>query len=100
MFKKIALSSVILICNVAFADCIGPEIMGKCYGTQTSTSSSNSGYQGSSGNKYQYDLSKPMDRIGYDTDPSAQIRDKLNVNPTRSLDFNMGQNGGGIYDDY
>lgn len=98
MFKYIVLSSVLLMSNFSFAECIGPEIMGKCYGTQTSTSSSNSSYESSSGNKYQYDLSKPTDRIGYSTDPSAQIRDQLNVSPTRGMDRSRGQYGGGIYD--
>lgn len=98
MFKYIVLGIAFLISNVSFAECIGPEIMEKCYGAQTSNSSSNGRYGSSSGNRYQYDLSKPADRIGYSTDPSAQIRDQLNVSPTRSMDRTRGQYGGGIYD--
>lgn len=56
-----------------------------------------SGYQSTMGNTYQYDLSNPVDRMRYSTDVSAQVRDSTSVNPTRSLDRDMGQIGGGIY---
>ncbi|MCW9714761.1 MULTISPECIES: hypothetical protein [Avibacterium] len=49
-------------------------------------------YKDSFGNKYQYDLTKPTDKLSYDTDLSAQMRDKMSVIPTRN------SNGGGIYE--
>ncbi len=58
---------------------------------------SNSGYTSSYGNQYQYDLSKPTDRIEYDVDPAAKLRDSIDVNPTRDLERGIGQYGGGVY---
>lgn len=55
---------------------------------------SNSGYQSSFGNNYQYDLSNQIDRNMYDIDPAAQIRDSIDVNPSRSLERGIGQYGG------
>ncbi|MGO9019184.1 MAG: hypothetical protein ACLQVJ_12640 [Syntrophobacteraceae bacterium] len=52
-------------------------------------------YRRYSGKEYQYDLSKPQDRIRYETDPSAQIRDEINVDPRIELDRELGQYGGG-----
>ncbi|MDK9431363.1 hypothetical protein QP016_11605 [Gallibacterium anatis] len=49
-------------------------------------------YKDSFGNQYQYDLTKPADKSSYDTDLSAQMRDKMSVTPTRN------PNGGGIYE--
>ena len=60
---------------------------------------SRDGYTSSFGNRYEYDLSNPSDRISYDVDVSAQMRDRLDVNPTRDLERGMGQYGGGVYDD-
>lgn len=57
-----------------------------------------SSYESSSGNQYQYNLNKPTDRIRYEHDPSAQIRDKYN--PRTNIDRNQGQYGGGIYNDW
>lgn len=51
------------------------------------------------GTRYQYDLSDPTDRVSYSIDLDAQMRDKLSVDPNRNLDRNMGQVGGGIYED-
>ena len=82
------------------AKCVGSIIRGECYGTEIGVSdSSSSGYQGSSGSKYQYDLSNPSDRNSYSIDLSAQRRDQLDVSPSRSLDSGLGQYGGGIYND-
>ena len=65
-----------------------------------SSNDTRSQYKGSSGARYQYDLSNPIDKMNYDMDYGAQIRDQINVNPSRSLDRQMNQYGGGIYDDY
>ncbi len=51
----------------------------------------NKKYESSFGNKYQYDLSNPSDRIKYEIDPAAQLRDRLDVNPARKLDRGLGQ---------
>ena len=52
-------------------------------------------YKGSSGLRYQYDLSKPGDRIRYQLDIDAQIRDSINPDPRIDLDRGLGQYGGG-----
>lgn len=44
------------------------------------------------GNKYQYDLNNPSDKLTYSTDIAAQMRDKISITPTRN------KNGGGIYE--
>ena len=59
--------------------------------------SSNSGYRGYSGARYQYDLSDPMQRNEYMMDSDAQMRDSLNVDVGTHLDRSMGQYGGGYY---
>mgnify|MGYP006976396917 CR=1 FL=1 len=59
----------------------------------------NSGYNSSSGTRYQYDLSNPSDRLRYSTDLDAQRRDQMNLNPSRKLDQGIGQFGGGIDND-
>jgi len=63
----------------------------------TGSNDSSSGYESSLGNKYQYDLSKPTDRIQYGVDPAAQLRDSIDVNPTREIEQGIGQYGGGAY---
>ena len=55
-------------------------------------------YEGMSGKKYQYDLSDPSDRLEYQMDLDAQMRDKLNVDPSIDLDRDLGQRGGGAKD--
>lgn len=57
------------------------------------------GYESSFGNRYEYDLSDPGDRIMYEVDPDAQLRDSLDVNPERDLERSLGEYGGGILDD-
>lgn len=52
-------------------------------------------YEGSSGQRYQYDLSRPMDQLRYETDIQAQMRDELNVSPRIDLDRGIDQYGGG-----
>lgn len=99
MFKSLIVIFIILVASSAFAECIGPQIMGKCYGTETSTTSNSNGYQSKYGNNYQYDMSNPVDRNSYSIDPSAQLRDQLDVSPSRNLDRSIGQFGGGIYGD-
>lgn len=53
-------------------------------------------YSGSSGRRYQYDLSNPSDELRYDLDLSAQMRDEMNIDPRVDLDRSLGQNGGGV----
>ena len=67
------------------------------YGYNNNNDDSN--YEGSSGTKYQYDLSDPSDKLDYSIDLDAQMRDSLSVDPSRTLDQGLGQYGGGIYDD-
>ena len=56
-------------------------------------------YKGSSGNRYEYDLNKPVDSIRYETDIGAQMRDQ-SISPLdelrRERDLDLGQHGGGI----
>ena len=63
------------------------------------TGSSDGGYQGSSGARYQYDLSNPADRGRYSIDLDAQRRDQLSVDVGRSQDLLRGQYGGGLIDE-
>jgi hypothetical protein len=58
---------------------------------------SNQSYQSSTGTRYQYDLSTPGDQIEYSMNTAAQIRDSINITPSKSIDRSMGQYGGGIY---
>ena len=100
----ILFASAVLALSVgsASARCVGPVVNGSCLGAEVYGSDSDSGsggYSGHSGNRYQYDLSKPGDRIRYSTDLSAQGRDSRSLNLRRSLDRGLGQYGGGIYDD-
>lgn len=53
-------------------------------------------YESTSGTKYQYDLSNPTDKLSYDTDLDAKMRDSLNINLNVELDRALGQFGGGI----
>ena len=83
----------------ANAECVGPVVMGKCVsGTSIQGyGDSDSGYKGSSGTRYQYDLSNPVDRNRYSTDLDAQRRDQQSgvFDAGRSLDQLQGQSGGG-----
>lgn len=70
------------------------------YDVNRNSSSNNGGYQGDSGQRYQYDMNSPSDRIDYSYDLDAQRRDSQydysgNVNRDRSY----GQYGAGRYDD-
>jgi hypothetical protein len=56
-------------------------------------------YEGSSGSKYQYDLSDLGDKLDYSLDLDAQRRDDMSLDLGRNLDRGIGQYGGGIYDD-
>jgi hypothetical protein len=51
-------------------------------------------YKSLLGNKYKYDLSNPYDKMRYDIDLGAQLKD--GISPMRNLDKGMGQYGGGI----
>lgn len=55
-------------------------------------------YEGLSGKKYQYDLSDPIDRIDYQMDLDAQLRDKINPDPMIRMDDDFNQRGGGAED--
>jgi hypothetical protein len=57
------------------------------------------GYETSFGNRYEYDLSDPSDKIMYEVDPNAQLRDSIDVNPERDLERSLGEYGGGVLDD-
>lgn len=56
------------------------------------------GYESSFGNKYQYDLNNPSDKVEYNVDPAAQLKDSIDVNPTRKLERGIGENGGSVYE--
>lgn len=70
---------------------------------RSQTNNQPSGYQGNSGNRYQYDMSNGNDRAAYSTDTGAQQRDYYNnmydTSGNRQLDTSYGQYGGGIYND-
>lgn len=50
-------------------------------------------YESITGTRYKYDLSNPSDRIRYEVDPAAQLRDS--INPRVDIDRGLGQYGGG-----
>ena len=66
-------------------------------GYSNSYSSPSTGYSSSYGNHYQYHLSNPVDRVRYNSDPSARLRDRVTPNPYRNIESNTNQSGGGIY---
>ena len=57
-------------------------------------------YESTTGNRYKYDLSKPLDRLEYEMDLGTQLEDnmKMPINPSVEMDRNFGQHGGGIMD--
>lgn len=97
-------SIVVIVTTSAQAGCVGPVVAGRCAGATVDSpyvgtaTGNDSGYQGSSGSSYQYDLNSPSDRNGYSTDLSAQRRDSQSLDLGRTLDQGLGQDGGGIYD--
>jgi hypothetical protein len=58
-----------------------------------------SGYRSSFGNTYKYDLNRPLDRLHYNIDPKAKLRDRIDINPQRRIERNTGQYGGGVLND-
>lgn len=89
------------VATPAKAECVGPVVMGKCVsGTSVRgfDSGSSSGYQGSSGTRYDYDLNNPVDRNRYNLDLDAQRRDQQSgrFDAGRSLDQLQGQSAGGF----
>ena len=66
--------------------------------SSTSISSDHWGYENSAGNRYEYNLGDPGDRVEYEVDLDAQLRDQISVDPTREIDQGLGEYGGGIYD--
>lgn len=83
--------------SAANANCVGPIVAGKCLsGTSVPGYGSDSGYTGSSGKKYDYDLSNPADKNRYSIDLDAQRRDQKAVNDSdRNSDRARNQYGGG-----
>ena len=59
------------------------------------------GYQGDSGQKYQYDMNNGNDRLKYSVDIDAQQRDQRNdmydTSGKVQQDKYLGQHGGGAY---
>ena len=90
---------LVMFSTITYARCVGPVsvVNGQCLGTEVYGSDDSSGYQGSSGSSYQYDLNNGSDRNSYSTDLGAQRRDQMNLN-SGNLDGLRGQQGGGIYD--
>ena len=88
---------LLLSANAVSARCVGSVVNGQCLGTEVYGSDDSSGYQGSSGSSYQYDLNNGSDRNSYSIDLDAQRRDQMNLN-SGNLDDLRGQQGGGIYD--
>lgn len=73
--------------------------MGECSGTEIDgVNDQTSGFESSSGTRYEYDLNDPSERMDYGYDQEAQRRDQMSANPSRQLDQETGQFGGGIYD--
>ncbi len=66
---------------------------------QVADAGSSSGYRGSSGSRYEYDLSNSADRGRYSIDLDAQRRDQMSVDVGRNLDRLRGQQGGGFLTD-
>jgi hypothetical protein len=64
-----------------------------------SSSYAKSYYVTPTGTKYQYNLNNPSDRISYEVDPVAKLRDRTTPNPLRNIDRNLGVRGGGIIQD-
>jgi hypothetical protein len=67
------------------------------YNSNAYSSNTSNGYTGSFGRKYQYDLSNPSDRVQYNADPAAKLRDRIDPGPFKGLEQNTGQSGGGVY---
>lgn len=93
-------TALILSCaisNVAQANCVGPVVNGQCLsGTEVRNYGSDSSYQGSSGQRYDYNLNNPADANRYSVDLDAQRRDQMRQYDTgRSMDQLRGQYGGG-----
>jgi len=106
--KKVTVASVLLLASLAFeASAWEPITPTVTFGQESNSgwgSSSNretrqeetSRYRSSSGTNYQYDLSKPTDRIRYGLDPAAKLRDQHD--PRVDIDRNnLNQYGGGAY---
>lgn len=104
--KKMLVASFLMLalCSSTFAGRIGWEPVP--YGSSSEDSrtgsrgesdsgSSNSGYQGTSGARYQYNLNNAVDRVRYGADPAVQLRDRISVDPGRNVDRSTGQHGGG-----
>ena len=109
--KKLFFASTLMlaICSASHAQRIGwepvridPVSRGSYSGNSGVTlsgSSSNEGYQGSSGSRYQYDLNNGADRGRYSIDLDAQRRDQMRVDVGHDLDRLKGQHGGGYLGD-
>lgn len=99
----------LIIVGTSQASCIGYNCSSSS-SSNTSNSSSNINqasqnnnqqddtYTSSTGTQYQYNLNDPADKVHYDADPNAQIRDQINVDPHVGIDKSLGENGGGVID--
>jgi len=89
--KKLILGTV-LLSTLSFGSQFGN-------GFNSSSNDSSSGYKGSSGRTYQYDMSNQNDRLRYSTDTGAKKRDmSAGGYVDKMRDQHKGQYGGGIYD--
>ena len=66
------------------------------YSKPSYNSNSSSGFTTTFGNTYQYDLSNPVDRVKYNSDPKAKLRDRTSNQYIKELESNTNQSGGGI----
>lgn len=97
--KHIIIVSISVFLTISLnAQCVGVISNGECIGMDDGMNSS-SGYQGDSGQMYQYDMSNGNDQLRYSTDVAAQQRDSMyqDYSGNRERDESMGQYGGGVY---
>ena len=67
------------------------------YGLFSNNNSNQPNYRSLNNVGYKYDLTNPVDRNNYSLDLNAQMNDRLNTNPSATIDRMQGiQHGGGI----
>ncbi len=91
--KKLILASLISLTTLP---ALGWNLERDDTGTEYNDRESIYKYKSSTGTRYQYDLNDAGDKIDYQLDPDAQMRDRLSVDPAREIDRGLGQYGGGI----
>ena len=87
---------IILLLTIPFLSACGSSGYTNSF-YSSSNSSSSSGYKSSLGNTYQYDLSNPVDKRKYQSDPKAKLRDRTTNQYMKALESILGQSGGGIF---